>query len=270
MYINPVLNESVVAKIVTVPAAAPSGGARFALSRNRRQSPAKIRTGDTSETVSFSSVKRNILLLFVLFSSSFYAAWSFIGGQSIQIQLIASGVLLCLLLLASQFALHNPEGASVLAPIFVIFEGLFFGALVYLCFPNMSEMLLNFLGISFSALLALLLFTNRTLLASKHHWTNVGMGSILGIGVWYLYIIAMEYLLHVPMSLPHTYELTIFVCSLVGVVLATRAFVEDLDYVRYCIEYGAPKYMEWYLPFAIMVTVPVWYLSCGLRAVIED
>lgn len=267
MYENPVLNESFLANVVRI-VSAPGLSSVPAYGVGGQK--VKMRTGDTEETVCFARVKRNISLLILNFVLCFTAGWIFLAGFSVVVQILLAGALFALMILASKFAFHNPEGAHILAPIFVVFEGLFFGAVARLCFPNMSEILFNLLGISFSALIALMIFTNRTLLASKHHWSNVICGSVISLGIWYLYIISVEYLFRVPMTLPHALEPAILFCAVVALCLAVRSFVDDLDYINYSIKYGAPRFMEWYLPFALMVTVPVWYISCGLKCAISD
>ena len=45
------------------------------------------------------------------------------------------------------------------------------------------------------------------------------------------------------------------------VVIAALNLVLDFDFIEQGVEYGAPKYMEWYAAFGLMVTLIWLYLE---------
>jgi uncharacterized YccA/Bax inhibitor family protein len=49
--------------------------------------------------------------------------------------------------------------------------------------------------------------------------------------------------------------------SLIVVVVASLNLVLDFDYIEKQVEYGAPKYLEWYSAFAILITLVWLYLE---------
>ena len=49
--------------------------------------------------------------------------------------------------------------------------------------------------------------------------------------------------------------------SLVVVTVAALNLVMDFDFIENGVEYGAPKYMEWYAAFGLLVTLVWLYLE---------
>ncbi|MCA9781278.1 MAG: Bax inhibitor-1/YccA family protein, partial [Candidatus Eremiobacteraeota bacterium] len=49
--------------------------------------------------------------------------------------------------------------------------------------------------------------------------------------------------------------------SLFVVVIAALNLVLDFDFIEQGVEYGAPKYMEWYAAFGLVVTLIWLYLE---------
>ena len=54
---------------------------------------------------------------------------------------------------------------------------------------------------------------------------------------------------------------TFFIFSLVVVVIAALNLVLDFDFIEHGVAHGAPKFMEWYAAFGLMVTLVWLYLE---------
>ena len=61
----------------------------------------------------------------------------------------------------------------------------------------------------------------------------------------------------VPMGLFHGNGLFAIGFSVVVVVIAALNLVMDFDFIEHGADIGAPKYMEWYAAFGLMVTL-IW------------
>jgi uncharacterized YccA/Bax inhibitor family protein len=78
----------------------------------------------------------------------------------------------------------------------------------------------------------------------------------LGIAIFYLIAIGLHF---VNIDIPFLHEGSTFgiIFSLVVVGLAAMNLILDFDLIENGAKMGAPKYMEWYCGFALLVTI-VW------------
>jgi uncharacterized YccA/Bax inhibitor family protein len=81
-----------------------------------------------------------------------------------------------------------------------------------------------------------------------------------GIGVVYLLSFVLGFF---GMSVPLIHSSGTFgiLFSLFVVVIASLNLVLDFDFIEQGAEHGAPKYMEWYGAFGLLVTLVWLYLS---------
>ncbi len=155
--------------------------------------------------------------------------------------------------------------ARITAPIYAFCEGLFLGGI-----SSMLEF--QFPGIVLQAMVATLaLFagiyiTFRSgLVKVSQRFRNGVIGATMGLALFYL--VAMIFALfgiRVPLLFSGGSVGILF--SLGVVVLATLNLVLDFDMVQQMSEAGAPKHIEWYGAFALMVTL-VWLYIEILRLI---
>ena len=83
-----------------------------------------------------------------------------------------------------------------------------------------------------------------------------------GIGIFYLFeIIGMFFGFGFEFLNPLNGSITSILISLFIVVIASLNLVLDFDFIEEASENGAPKYMEWYSAFGLMVTLVWLYLE---------
>ena len=78
----------------------------------------------------------------------------------------------------------------------------------------------------------------------------------LGIGIFYLISIGLHFA-HIDIPFIHEGSTIGIIFSLVVVGLAAMNLILDFDLIENGAKMGAPKYMEWYGSFALLVTI-VW------------
>jgi len=151
--------------------------------------------------------------------------------------------------------------SPVTAPIYALLEGLVLGgisALFELKYPGIA---MEAVGLTFGTLFVMLFLYKSGVIKVTQKFR---MGVVAATGG-----IAIFYLLTWLLSMFHISVLSsVFGSGLIGVgfslfvvAIAALNLVLDFDFVEQGVAYGAPKYMEWYAAFGIMVTLVWLYLE---------
>jgi uncharacterized YccA/Bax inhibitor family protein len=161
----------------------------------------------------------------------------------------------------------KPQWASVTSPIYALLEGLFIGGVSALAENQYPGIVIQAVGLTFGTCLAMLMaYTSGLIKATE----NFKMGVVAATGG-----IALVYLVSIILNLfgvhvPFIYDNGLFGIgfSVFVVVIAALNLVLDFDFIDNGARSGAPKYMEWYAAFGLMVTL-VWLYIEVLRLLIK-
>ena len=127
----------------------------------------------------------------------------------------------------------------------------------------------QFEGIVFNAvcltafILLSLLFAYKSQIIRATDNLKLGIFAATG-GIALFYIIGFIGLLfgfEIPFLSPTDGSITSILITLFIVVIASLNLVLDFDFIEEASENGAPKYMEWYAAFGLMVTLVWLYLE---------
>ena len=159
--------------------------------------------------------------------------------------------------------IFRPKSAAVTAPIYAILEGLFLGAI--------SAVINNaYPGIAFQAVLLTIgtLFTMLFLYRSGYirATPRFRRGVMMATGaVLFAYLISWILgLLGMSVGFMHSSGPLGILISLVIIVIAALNLIMDFDFIEKGSQMAAPKYMEWYGAFGLMVTL-IWLYIEFLR-----
>jgi uncharacterized YccA/Bax inhibitor family protein len=150
--------------------------------------------------------------------------------------------------------------APYLAPVYAALEGLFLGGVSAMFESRYPGISVQAVGLTFGVFGALLLaYTSRMIRPSE----NFKLGVVAATGG-----IALVYLVSLGLSLfgitvPYLHDggpIGILV-SLVIVVIAALNLVLDFDFIESGVTRGAPRRMEWYAAFGLLVTLVWLYLE---------
>jgi uncharacterized YccA/Bax inhibitor family protein len=165
------------------------------------------------------------------------------------------------LALVTSFA---PRWAAISAPLYAIAEGFALGGIS-------AVMELRFPGIVLQAVMLTVGVLAVMLLSYRAGWIKVTdkfrMGVVAatgGIALLYIVDIALRAFTHIQIPFIHESGAMGIGFSLLVVGLAALNLVLDFDMIDRAAAQGAPKYMEWYGAFALMVTL-VWLYMELLR-----
>lgn len=202
------------------------------------------------------TVNKTAILLILVFISALYP-WQLLS-TSHDFHSMATGFWVSLLGAAviGFWIAYNKEHSAILAPVYAILEGFVIGTLS-------AVMEIRYPGIVFESLVLTFSIANCMLIIYKFEWIkpteNVKLiiaSATSGIAVYYLVSIALSFFgLNVP--LVNDSGILGILFSLFVIVIASMNFVVDFDFIEDGVSRGAPKYMEWYGAFGIMVTF-IW------------
>jgi len=166
--------------------------------------------------------------------------------------------------LALVFAISfNKHLAPVLAPAYAIAQGVALGAISAFFEAMYPGIVIQAVSLTFGTLFALLAAYKSGLIKATE---NFKLGVAAATGSLFLFYMASFVLsfFGVEMPLIHSSGPFGIAFSLFAIVIAAMNLVMDFDFIEDACERGAPKYMEWYRAFGLMVTL-VWLYIEFLR-----
>jgi uncharacterized YccA/Bax inhibitor family protein len=159
-----------------------------------------------------------------------------------------------------------PKLAKYLSPAYALLEGFVLGGLSAIVneqfkvkYPNIiiSAVLLTF-GVAF----AVFLLYNFRIIRATEKFKAVIFSSIAGIAIFYLINIVLGFFgVHIPFMQWGDNSLLGIGINLFIVVIAALSLVLNFDQIETGEKMGAPKYMEWYGAFGLLVTLVWLYLE---------
>ena len=155
------------------------------------------------------------------------------------------------------------EWSPVTAPLYALVEGFFLGSVSALYEMRFHGVVFQAVLLTFGTLFALLMAYRSGLIKATENFKLGVVAATGGIMVMYLVSMVMQ-LFGMNVSYLHGSGLVSIGISLVVVVVAALNLVLDFDFIESGVEAGAPKYMEWYGAFGLMVTL-VWLYVEFLR-----
>ncbi len=146
--------------------------------------------------------------------------------------------------------------APFTAPVYALLEGLFLGALSAFLEARYPGIVIQAVGLTFGTLLALLMAYKSRLIRPTE---NFKLGVVAATGGIFLVYLATMVLGFFGVSIPyiHGSGLIGIGFSVFVVIIAALNLVLDFDFIESGAAAGAPKFLEWYGAFALMVTL-IW------------
>ncbi len=199
------------------------------------------------------TVNKSFMLLALLIGAAVISWVMFFNGYDMFPLMVGGAIGGFVLALIISFV---PKSAPYLAPIYAVAEGLFLGALS----ANYESL---YYGITLQAALLTMCVFLGMLLAYKTGLIKASPGFRRGIiaataGVALVYLLSFVLGLF-GVTVPYLHDSTPIGIgiSIVIIIIAALNFVLDFNFIEEGAHQGAPKYMEWYGSFGLLVTL-VW------------
>ncbi len=156
--------------------------------------------------------------------------------------------------------IFKPAWAAVTGPIYALLEGLVLGGVSSLAEAQYPGIVIQAVGLTFGTCLALLLAYKSGLIRASENFKLGVVAATGGIALFYLVALILGFFgVGIPLIFGSGPVGIIF--SLVVVIIAALNLVLDFDFIEQGAAQGAPKYMEWYAAFGLMVTLIWLYLE---------
>ncbi len=220
--------------------------------------------GDTTSRMTLNgTVNKTGMLLVCAIATAGFTWFQFM--QSRAMEDVAGWMMLGLIggFICAMVTIFKKEWSAVTAPAYALLEGLALGgisAIFELRYPGIA---IQAVGLTFGTLFAML-FLYRTGIIKVTDKLRMGIFAATG-GIALFYF--AEMLLRLfginflgPNSVNGAGPIGIGF-SLIVVAVAALNLVLDFDFIEKGVQFGAPKYMEWYGAFGIMVTLVWLYLE---------
>jgi uncharacterized YccA/Bax inhibitor family protein len=220
-----------------------------------------VTDGSSSMTITGTINKIGIMLLLVIAAAAY--TWNMVmgadPGRAGTLAMVGAigGFVLALV------TIFRPQSSAITAPIYAILEGLFLGAISAIINARYP-------GVAFQAVLLTIgtLFTMLFLYRSGRirATPRFRRGVMMATGaVFFAYMISwIMSLFGMPMGFMHSAGPLGILINLAIIVIAALNLIMDFDFIEKGSQMGAPKYMEWYGAFGLMVTL-IWLYIEFLR-----
>jgi uncharacterized YccA/Bax inhibitor family protein len=220
-----------------------------------------IPTGETM-TIQGTVNKTGLLLLFVVAT----AAWTWglahsetpgaaypwmLGG-------LVGGLVVALV------TIFKKEWSPISAPIYALLEGLVLGGISAIFDKSYPGIAVQAISLAFGVMFVLLLAYKMRIVQATRGFKLGVIAATGGIAVVYLINMVMSLFFHTQMSVLYASTPLGIGISLFVVIIASLNLIIDFDMIETGASMGAPKYMEWYGAFGLMVTL-IWLYMEILR-----
>ncbi len=202
------------------------------------------------------TVNKTIILTLIVAASSVWS-WANVGTTAGSIWMIVGVIGGLITALISVF---SPKSTPVTAPLYAAFEGLFLGAISAMYEATYGGIIFQAVTLTIGVLFTML-FLYRSGIIKVTEKFRMGVVAATG-GIFLMYLINMV-LGFFGMSFLHMENASMFMIglSLFIVGIAALNLVLDFDFIDRASAAGAPKFMEWYGAFGLMVTLIWLYLE---------
>jgi len=219
-------------------------------------------SGGPSTTMSINGTvnKAGLMLVLLVLGAAF--TWSRFDGTPAGAQAVLPWVAVGAIggLILALITIFKKTWSPVTAPIYAVLEGLFLGGISAMFELRFPGIVMQAVMLTFGTLFALLVAYRSGLIKATE---NFKLGVVAATGA-----ICLVYIADIVMGMfgksfgfLHDSSWLSIGISAVVVIVAALNLVLDFDFIESGAEHGAPKYMEWYAAFGLMVTLVWLYLE---------
>jgi len=218
-----------------------------------------VKTDAAAMTIQGTVNKTFIMLIILLIPASY--TWKLFAQGVNTIPIIIGGSIVGLII--ALITVFKKTWSPVTAPIYAVAEGAFLGSLSAFFEAMFPGIVIQAVALTFGTLLALLLAYKSGLIKATENF-KLGVVAATG-GIFFIYFLTFIFrLFGFNMPYIHGSGTIGILFSLFVVIIAALNLVLDFDFIEQGTENKAPKYMEWYAAFGLMVTL-IWLYIEFLR-----
>jgi uncharacterized YccA/Bax inhibitor family protein len=160
--------------------------------------------------------------------------------------------------------IFKKEWAAYLTPAYGLLEGLFLGgisAVVNAAFAkSYPGIVMQAVVLTFGTVIAMFILYRFRIIRATEKFKSIVFTATAGIAIFYLLAMVLR-MFSIDIPFLHEGSMLGIVFSLVVVAIAAMNLILDFDMIEQGVAMGAPKYMEWYCAFGLLVTIVWLYLE---------
>ena len=158
--------------------------------------------------------------------------------------------------------IFKKEWAPFTVPIYAILEGLFLGSISYLYDLQYEGIVLQAVSLTIFVLFSMLFAYRFKIIRPTENFKLAVFSAISGIALLYIINFIMSFFgPGIYLLSPNNSSIISIGFSVFVVAVGAFSLVIDFDFIEEGSEKGAPKYMEWYGAFGLLVTLIWLYLE---------
>lgn len=150
----------------------------------------------------------------------------------------------------------NKQLAPYLSVLYALLEGLALGGLSAVMEYRYHGIVIEALVLTFGIFLCLLLIYKLKIIEPSENFKLIVASATGGIAIYYLISLVVSFF-GITIPLVHSNSFAGILFSIFVVIVAAMNLVVDFDFIEQGVANRAPKYMEWYGAFGLMVTL-IW------------
>lgn len=236
-----------------------------ALGAETFRNPSITRTGPSDVMTVQGTVNKTAISLMILMATAAYTwnkAMTGMLGTEVDLSLVAPYTMVGVIggFIVAMVTIFKKEWSPVTAPAYAALEGLALGGISVVFQAQYPGIVSQAVFLTFGTLGALLMAYRSGMIQVTDNFRLGVVAATGGIALVYLISFVMSFF---GSSIPLIHSSSMFGIgfSLVVVGIASMNLVLDFDFIEQGAEQGAPRYMEWYGAFGLMVTLVWLYLE---------
>jgi len=219
-----------------------------------------IHIGANESAMTLSGTLNKFGFLFLMLMGTAFYSWKEVAENGANVMAMIAGGAIGGFVIALVL-MFKREWSPYLAPLYALLEGLFIGAISAMFNIAYDGIVLQAVGLTFGVGISMYFLYTLRIIRATEKFRAVVMTATMGIAVFYLIVWVMSLFGYNNMTFIHEGSTFGIVFSLVVVVVAALNLILDFDMIEQGAANGAPKYMEWYGAFGLMVTFVWLYLE---------
>lgn len=215
-----------------------------------------------ADTMTVKGTLNRFGFLFVMVMASAFYVWNEASvGNNIGGYVMGGaigGLILALIIVFKQ------NWAQYIAPAYALLEGLVIGGISAMynnAFAKVAPgIVMQAVALTFGTAIAMFILYRGGFIRATDRFKSIMMAAMGGIMIFYLITWILS-LFHIDMPMLHQGSTMSIVISIAITAIAALSLILDFDMIETGAQMGAPKYMEWYGAFGLMVTMIWLYIN---------
>jgi uncharacterized YccA/Bax inhibitor family protein len=215
--------------------------------------------GDEAMTLQ-GTINKSFLMLVVLLAAAFWTWSQYLATNNpatVALPMIVGGIAGFVLALIISFRMTS---APYLALPYAACEGLLLGGVSAELERRYPGIAIQAVGLTFGVLAAMLIGYKTGLIRVTQRFRAIVFGATVAIALFYVVAMVLQ-LFHVATAALFGSSPLSLGLSLVIIAIAALNLALDFDLIDTGVSQGAPRYMEWYCAFGLLVTLVWLYLE---------